>query len=144
MLLPIKRRSLVLIAAAAAPCCIATTAMAADQKSSFEIYGFAQLDWIQDTKRVDPTWMDAFRPSKIATPEGQFGTNGQSSVSVKQTRFGVRGTLPTGENTSPVKFRFEFDMFGVGVDAGQTTIRLRYAYGEWNQILAGQTTSLFM
>ena len=33
---------------------------------SFEIYGFAQVDWIQDTKRVNPDWMDAFRPSRIA------------------------------------------------------------------------------
>ena len=56
------------------------------EERSFEIYGFAQVDWIQDTKRVDPNWMDAFRPSRIATPEGQFGTNGQSDISVKQTR----------------------------------------------------------
>jgi hypothetical protein len=144
MQLPIKRRSLALVATALVPWCIATTATAADDQRSFEIYGFAMLDWIQDSKRVDPAWMDAFRPSKIATPEGEFGTNGQSSVSVKQTRFGVRGTLPTGDNTPPVNFRFEFDMFGVGIDAGQTTIRLRYAYGEFGPILAGQTTSLFM
>jgi hypothetical protein len=111
---------------------------------SFEIYGFAMVDAIQDTKRVDPNWMDAFRPSKIATPEGQFGTNGQSSISVKQSRFGVRGTLPTGDSTPPVNFRFEIDMFGVGVDAGQTTIRLRHAYGEWGPLLGGQTHSLLM
>jgi len=114
------------------------------QERSFEIYGFAQVDWIQDTKRVDPNWMDAFRPSKIATPEGQFGTNGQSDISVKQTRFGVKGVLPTGDHTPPVNFKFEFDMFGTGVDAGQTTIRLRHAYGEWGQLLGGQTHSLFM
>jgi len=111
---------------------------------SFEIYGFAQVDWIQDTKRVNPDWMDAFRPSKIAAPEGEFGSNGQSSISVKQSRFGVKGLMPTGEHTPPVTFKFEIDMFGVGVDAGQTTIRLRYAYGEWGQLLGGQTTSLFM
>src|SRR5215471_15937123 len=111
---------------------------------SFEIYGFAQLDWIQDSKRVDPNWEDAFRPSKIATPEGQFGTNGQSDLSVKQSRFGVKGTLPTGDHTPNVNFKFEFDMFGVGADAGKTTIRLRHAYGEWGQLLAGQTHSLFM
>jgi hypothetical protein len=35
-------------------------------------------------------------------------------------------------------------MFGTGVDAGQTTIRLRHAYGEFGQILAGQTNSVFM
>ena len=119
-------------------------ARAEDTTRSFEIYGFAQVDWIQDTKRVDPNWMDAFRPSKIAAPEGEFGTNGQSDISVKQTRFGVKGTLPTGESTPPVTFKFEFDFFGTGVDAGQTTIRLRHAYGEWGQLLGGQTHSLFM
>ena len=35
-------------------------------------------------------------------------------------------------------------MYGIGVDAGQTTIRLRHAYGRWGPILAGQTNSLFM
>src|SRR4029077_11518072 len=93
---------------------------------------------------VDPNWQDAFRPSKIATPEGQFGTNGQDDISVKQTRFGVKGVLPTGDHTPPVSFKFEFDLFGTGVDAGQTTFRLRHAYGEWGQLLGGQTHSLFM
>ncbi len=117
---------------------------AQESTRSFEIYGFAQLDWIQDTKRVDPNWQDAFRPSKIATPEGQFGTNGQASLSVKQSRFGVKGTMPTGDHTPPINFKFEFDFFGTGVDAGQTTIRLRHFYAEWGQLLAGQTHSLFM
>jgi hypothetical protein len=119
-------------------------ARAEEPTRNFEIYGFAMADWIQDTKRVDPNWMDAFRPSKIAAPEGEFGTNGQSDLSVKQSRFGVKGTLPTGDHTPPVNFKFEFDMFGVGADAGKTTIRLRHAYGEWGQLLAGQTNSLFM
>jgi len=121
----------------------AAPAQAADEKS-FEIYGFAMVDAIQDSKRVDPNWMDAFRPSKIATPEGQFGTNGQSSVSVKQSRFGVKGVMPTDSAYGPVTFKFEFDFFGVGADAGQTTIRLRHVYGEWAGLLAGQTNSLFM
>jgi hypothetical protein len=119
-------------------------AQAEEPTRSFEIYGFAQTDWIQDTKRVDPNWQDAFRPSKIAAPEGEFGTNGQSDISVKQSRFGVKGTLPTGDHTPPVNFKFEFDLFGTGVDAGQTTFRLRHFYGEWGQLLAGQTHSLFM
>jgi len=122
-----------------------THVVRADQATrNFEIYGFAMADWIQDTKRVDPNWQDAFRPSRIAAPEGEFGTNGQSSLSVKQSRFGVKGTMPTGDSTPPINFKFEFDMFGVGADAGKTTIRLRHAYGEWGQLLAGQTHSLFM
>jgi hypothetical protein len=40
--------------------------------------------------------------------------------------------------------KFEFDFFGVGADEGQTTIRLRHAYGQWGPVLAGQTNSLFM
>ena len=119
-------------------------AHAEDTGKSFEIYGFAMLDAIQDTKRVNPDWMDAFRPSKIATPEGQYGSNGQSSISVKQSRLGVKGQMPTGEDGSPLTFKLEFDFFGVGADAGQTTIRLRHAYGEWKQLLAGQTNTLFM
>ena len=119
-------------------------ALADEGTRGFEIYGFAMADWIQDSKRVDPDWQDAFRPSKIATPEGEFGSSGQASLSVKQSRFGVKGSLPTGDQTPPVDFKFEFDMFGTGVDAGQTTIRLRHFYGEWGSLLAGQTHSLFM
>jgi hypothetical protein len=142
---PDKRHPVLRIAAVLAVwCAVATHVSAADDQRSFEIYGFAEADWIQDTKRVDPNWMDAFRPSKIAAPEGEFGPNGQSDLSVKQSRFGVKGTLPTSDHSPPVSFKFEFDLFGVGADAGQTTFRLRYAYGEWGQLLAGQTTSLFM
>ncbi|HEY2808105.1 MAG TPA: DcaP family trimeric outer membrane transporter [Steroidobacteraceae bacterium] len=117
---------------------------AEDTGKSFEIYGFAMVDAIQDTKRVDPNWMDAFRPSKIATPEGQFGSNGQSSISVKQSKLGVKGQMPSGEDGAPINFKLEFDFFGVGADAGQTTIRLRHAYGEWKQLLGGQTNTLLM
>ena len=50
--------------------------------------------------------------------------------------------MPTADG--PVKAQFEFDMFGVGADAGQTTIRLRHAWGQWKQFGAGQTNSQFM
>ena len=119
-----------------------------EQTRSFEIYGFAQTDYIQDSKRVDPNWTDAFRPSKIGVDDEQgvnpYGANGESDVSVKQSRFGVKGSIPTDEVHGAITFKFEFDVFGVGVDAGQTTFRLRHAYGEWEQVLAGQTNSLFM
>ncbi|HEX5649722.1 MAG TPA: DcaP family trimeric outer membrane transporter [Steroidobacteraceae bacterium] len=119
-------------------------ASAEDSGRSFEIYGFAQADFIMDVGgRLDPAWDDAFRPSKICI-DGACGSDGQSSVSVKQSRFGVKGLMPTGTGTAPLNFKFEFDLFGVGVDAGQTTFRLRHAYGEWGQFLAGQTNSLFM
>jgi hypothetical protein len=118
--------------------------VAQDSDRTFEIYGFAQADYIQDIGgRLDPAWDDAFRPSKICL-DGACGDDGQASISVKQSRFGVKGTMPTGKGSAPLSFKFEFDLFGTGVDAGQTTFRLRHAYGEWGPILAGQTNSLFM
>lgn len=109
-----------------------------------ELYGFTQLDAIYDFGRVDPNWEDAFRPSRIPTTEGVFGDDGQTSLSVKQTRFGVKGAMPTGDDRPSLEYKFEFDLFGVGADEGQTTFRLRHAYGEWGSVLAGQTHSLFM
>jgi hypothetical protein len=39
---------------------------------------------------------------------------------------------------------FEFELFGTGVDAGQTTFRLRHAFGELGSFGFGQTWSPFM
>jgi hypothetical protein len=110
--------------------------------AQFEVYGFAQMDYVQDFKRVNPAWDDTLRPSRIPTADGTYGTDGQAILSARQSRLGVNARLPIGDET--VVTKFEFDLFGVGSDEGQTTIRLRHAYGEWNSILAGQTNSLFM
>ncbi len=55
---------------------------------------------------------------------------------------GRRALFPT--TNGDVKAQFEFDMAGVGRDAGLTTIRLRHAWGQWKQIGGGQTNSTFM
>jgi hypothetical protein len=128
-------------ACAAAVASLAGSARAQDAKS-FEVYGFAQVDYTQDFNRVDPAWEDALRPSKIPTTEGQFGGDGQASISIKQSRFGVRANVPAGNST--IRTQFEFDLFGTGVDAGQTTMRVRHVYGAWGNWLAGQTNTLFM
>jgi hypothetical protein len=134
------------LASAAIPSC----AQADTTKFVFNIYGFAEADYIYDGNRVDPNWEDTLRPTKIPTdnsPPGIFGSNGQSLFSVKQSRFGVSGDLPVKNGWgewNDIKFKFEFDLFGVGADAGQTTFRLRHAYGEWGWLLAGQTNSVFM
>ena len=107
-----------------------------------EIYGFAQLDLIGDFRQVNPDWFDTLRPTKLPAFPNEFGQNGNFGGSVKQTRFGVRGWLPTA--LGEVRTQFEFDLFGVGADAGQTTFRLRQAWGSLGQFLAGQTNSVFM
>jgi hypothetical protein len=43
-----------------------------------------------------------------------------------------------------LKTVFEFDMFGVGPDEGNTAMRLRHAYAELGKFAVGQTNSPFM
>ncbi len=121
-------------------CGLAGQAQAA---TDIEIYGWAQADYIQDFNRVDPSWESTLRPSKIAVPEGEYGSNGQALISVKQSRFGVKGTAPV-EGNEDITFKFDFDLFGVGANAGQTTFRLQNMYAEWRHILAGQTDTNWM
>ena len=109
---------------------------------NLELYGFVQLDAIQDFKRVNPDWDATLRPSRIPTQEGQFGGDGQSVFSVRQSRLGARATGELGGK--PYEAKFEFDLFGTGVDAGQTTFRVRHMYAKWGPFLAGQTNTLFM
>ncbi|BFM21739.1 DcaP family trimeric outer membrane transporter [Gilvimarinus japonicus] len=114
----------------------------AARAKNFVVYGFAQLDMIQDFERVNPNWEATLRPSRIPTQDGQYGSEGQTIASVRQSRLGVEATLPLGDDS--IHTVFEFDLYGVGSDEGQTTMRVRHAYGEWQSVLAGQTNSLFM
>lgn len=43
-----------------------------------------------------------------------------------------------------IRAQVEFDFYGVGPDEGQTSIRLRHAWGELGMWGAGQTNSVFM
>jgi hypothetical protein len=109
---------------------------------NLELYGFAQLDAIQDFNRVDPNWEATLRPSKIPTSEGAFGSDGQSLFSLRQSRLGAKATGMAGGK--PYEVKFEFDLYATGADAGKTTFHLRHAYASWGPFLAGQTNSLWM
>lgn len=112
------------------------------ESAKFEVYGFTQLDYVQDFKRSASVWQDTLRPSRISTDEDAYGTDGQATLSVRQSRFGVTSEQYVGGKKLDTKF--EIDMFGVGDDEGQTTLRLRHAFGRWGNWLAGQTHSLYM
>jgi hypothetical protein len=115
------------------------------KRARLEISGFAMLDAIHDFNRVDPDWAATLRPSKIGVhcPEDAgCGNDGETTLSVRQSRLNFQGFIPT--RVGEMKTRFEFELFGVGDDAGQTTFRLRHAYGELGPVLAGQTWSVFM
>lgn len=113
-----------------------------EKKNSVDIYGHVMLDSGYEFGQSDPDWFDVMRPTKLASFKGQFAPDGKVFFSVRQTRFGVKTSTPIG--LGDLKTIFEFELFGTGVDAGQTTFRLRHAYGELGQFGAGQTWSPFM
>src|SRR5262249_54457429 len=117
-------------------------AQAAPAKPTFEIYGFAMLDIGHDFKQIHPDWFDTMRVTKLPSVEDEFGRDNNTFAGVRQSRLGVRSSTPT--SLGDLKTTFEFELFGTGVDAGQTTFRLRHAYGELGQFGAGQYWSPFM
>jgi DcaP outer membrane protein len=112
------------------------------EKPEMEVYGKAQLDIGYDFNQINPNWFDVVRPTQLPSFTNEFGHNGNNFTSVRQSRLGVKNLFPTP--LGQLKTVFEFELFGVGIDAGQTTFRLRHAYGELGQFLAGQTWSPFM
>ena len=120
-----------------------SAALAQDaSKSTFDIYGFIMLDTGYQSGQNDPNWFDVLRPTKLPAFENEYGEDGRWFAGVRQTRLGVKSSTPT--SMGDLTTQFEFEMFGTGVDAGQTTMRLRHAYGELGQFGAGQTWSPFM
>jgi hypothetical protein len=132
------------LAAARASAQTAAVAANPDPKPGprLQIYGFAVLNLIEDFDQMNPDWYDMERPSKLPAFPNEFGQNGNFWASVRQTRFGVRSWLPTA--LGEVRTEFEFDLSGVGADAGETTFHLRQAWGSLGPFLAGQTFSVFM
>jgi outer membrane murein-binding lipoprotein Lpp len=110
--------------------------------TTLDFYGFAMLDSGYDFATNNPDWFDVVRPTKLNAAPGEFGPDGKVYFGVRQTRFGVKTATETP--LGQLNTRFEFELFGTGVDAGQTTFRLRHAWGELAAIGAGQTWSPFM
>ncbi|HEX5069957.1 MAG TPA: DcaP family trimeric outer membrane transporter [Vicinamibacterales bacterium] len=125
------------------PATVSTAPAPATQgRASMTVYGFAMLDIGQNFKTINPNWFDTMRVTKLPSFAGQFGEDNSTFAGVRQSRLGVKATTPTA--LGDLKTTFEFEMFGVGVDEGQTTFRLRHAYGELGHFGAGQYWSVFM
>jgi len=135
------RVSLVLIGMLAATASVAH-AQPAPAPPSLEVYGFGMVDAIADFNQNNPDWYDVVRPSRLPNVEKQFGEDGHFYMSPRQSRMGVKAVMPT--SNGDVTAQFEFEVFGVGQNAGQTAFRLRHAWGQWKQIGGGQTNSQFM
>ena len=112
-----------------------------DPRASLEIYGFAMLDVGHNAKSIHPDWFDTLRVTKLPSFDGEFGRDHSTFSGVRQSRLGFRTSTPT--SLGDLKTIFEFELFGTGVDSGQTTFRLRHAWGELGQFGAGQYWSPF-
>lgn len=110
--------------------------------ASLELYGFVMADAIFDNSGLDPTWIDAMRPTKMPAREDEFGKPGQFAIKARQTRIGIKPRLTT--SFGEIKGMFEVDMVGVGPNVGQFSPRIRHAFVETGQFLFGQTHTLLM
>jgi len=114
----------------------------AEGATSITFSGHAMLDLGYQTGQSDPDWFDVLRPTKLPARENEYGDDGKFFTSVRQSRFGVSTQTPT--YFGDLNTLIEFELFGVGDDAGQTTFRLRHAWGELGPFGAGQYWSAFM
>lgn len=115
-------------------------------KPHLNIWAMVHLDVIYDIKQMDPDWIGGFRPSKIPVypTDPGWGTYGHTYFSVRQSTFKFEGVMPLKKKWGPLRVRFEFDLFGLGVHAGETSIRFRLAYGEWGPFRIGKDWSTFI
>ncbi len=113
-----------------------------EKEKTMDIYGHIMLDAGYNFNQINQNWYDVMRPTQLPSYDNQYGPDGNYFASVRQTRLGFKNyvSTPLGQ----LKTQFEFELFGTGVDAGQTTFRLRHAYAELGHFGAGQTWSPFM
>jgi hypothetical protein len=110
--------------------------------NSFEVYGYVMTDGGYNFNAIDPDWFDVMRPTRLPKYKDEYGPSGNCFISVRQTRFGVRSSTQT--KFGEFKTQFDFDLFGFGKDAGQTTFHLVNGFAQIGKFLAGQTPSTFM
>ena len=110
------------------------------------IWGMVHLDVIHDLNQMDPTWIGGFRPSRIPVHPSDpgWGSSNNTYFSLRQSTFKFEGVLPTKHRWGPMRLRFEFDLFGMGAQAGETTFRFRLAYGDWGPFRLGKDWSTFI
>lgn len=101
------------------------------------IYGYAKLDMIYDVDaELPPLGANAAIPLD-SDPRSEI--EGHTQLHAKQSRIAFATSTPT--DNGDLKTVIEGDFFGGSGDREE--FRLRHAYGSWNGITAGQTTSNF-
>lgn len=101
------------------------------------MYDFVMMDFGYNFDQSDPDWFNVVRPTNIPAFENELGTDDDVYYSVRQTRLGFKTSFPT--ELGELKTEFEYELFGTGAGAGQTTFRLRHAHFELCKCWCGIT-----
>jgi len=112
-----------------------------EPKKNFEIYGLVMTDVIYNFNQTHPDYFDVVRPSQLPSYKGEYGSDGNTFFSVRQSTFGVKSYTPT--RLGELKTIFEFDLFGLGKNAGQTMLHFRKAWAEMGHLGVGLFWSVF-
>jgi hypothetical protein len=110
-------------------------------KPSFEIYGQIMTDIGYNFNQINPLYFDVMRPTQLPAYKNEYGTDGNSYFSVRQSSLGFKSYSDT--KFGELRTRFDFDLFGVGPNAGQTTFHILYAWVEMGKFAVGHNWSLF-
>lgn len=108
---------------------------------NFEIYGLVMTDVIYNFNQIHPDYFDVVRPSQLPSYQGEYGSDGNTYFSVRQSTFGVKSYTPT--KYGELKTIFEFDLYGLGKNAGQTMFHFRKAWAEMGHFGVGLFWSVF-
>ena len=88
-----------------------------------DIYGFIMMDAGYNFNQIHPDWFDVVRPTKLPAFENEYGTDGNTFSPYDKQGWDLK--IISRHRMGELITHFEFEMFGTGVDAGQTTIRLQ-------------------
>lgn len=111
------------------------------REKSLDLYGYIMTDIGYNFNQIDPIWFDILRVTGLPQYKDQFAPDGKIFFSVRQTRLGIKNLSQTP--LGPLKINFEFDLFGLGPDVGQTTFHFRSAHAELGRFTFGQALSVF-
>lgn len=103
---------------------------------SLKIGGYVKVDFIQDFDPIGNVYQ--FKTDSIPVSGPTTDTEGgQTTIHARETRFifDLQGKTPKGK----IRAFFEGDFYGDG-----NSFRIRHAYGEFGNLLGGQTWTTFM
>jgi hypothetical protein len=112
-----------------------------EPRKNFEVYGLVMTDVIYNFNQIHPDYFDVMRPSQLASYKNEYGTDGNTFFSVRQSTFGVKSYTPT--RLGELKTIFEFDLYGLGKNSGQTMFHFRKAWAELGHFGVGLFWSVF-